>query len=208
MRCKLSKYKIYRERVPLHSDAPQEKLTVPNLLDLQVESFKRFLNEGIAEELKKISPIVGYGGKYQLEFLDGLTLGDPEFGYEEMRKRELTYASPLKAPVRLISVETGEVQEQEVFLSDIPLMTNSGTFLVNGTERVIVSQFIRSPGIYFREKTPNIPGFQDYIAPQIRPIKGEYVPYTKFRFSKVARRIINDVPTLRKDLRMRYLPLS
>ena len=94
--------------------------------------------------------------------------------YEEMRKRELTYASALKVPVRLISVETGEVQEQEVFLSDIPLMTNSGTFLVNGTERVIVSQFIRSPGIYFREKTPNIPGFQDYVA-SIIPSKGAWL---------------------------------
>ena len=100
--------------------------------------------KGISEELQKISPIVGYGGKYQLEFLEGITLEDPELPYEEMRKRELTYASPLKVPVRLISVETGEVQEQEVFMSDIPLMTNSGTFLVNGTERVIVSQFIRS----------------------------------------------------------------
>jgi DNA-directed RNA polymerase subunit beta len=170
----LSKYKTYRQRVPLHSDAPEEKLTVPNLLDLQVESFKRFLSEGIAEELKKVSPIVGYGGKFQLEFLDGITLGDPELNYEEMRKRELTYASPLKVPVRLISVETGEVQEQEVFLSDIPLMTNSGTFLVNGTERVIVSQFIRSPGIYFREKTPNIPGFQDYMA-SIIPSKGAWL---------------------------------
>ncbi len=170
----MSKYKTYRERVPLHSDAPEENLAVPNLLDLQVESFKRFLSDGIVEELKKVSPIVGYGGKYQLEFLEGISLGDPELDYEEMRKRELTYASPLKAPVRLISVETGEVQEQEVFLSDIPLMTNSGTFLVNGTERVIVSQFIRSPGIYFREKTPNIPGFQDYVA-SIIPSKGAWL---------------------------------
>ena len=133
----LSKYKTYRERVPLHSDAPQEKLTVPNLLDLQVESFKRFLSEGISEELQKISPIVGYGGKYQLEFLEGITLEDPELGYEEMRKRELTYASPLKVPVRLISVETGEVQEQEVFMSDIPLMTNSGTFITNGVQHAM-----------------------------------------------------------------------
>ena len=80
----------------------------------------------------------------------------------------------MKAPVRLVSVETGEVQKKEVFLSDIPLMTNSGTFLVNGTERVIVSQFIRSPGIYFREKTPNIPGFQDYLA-SIIPSKGAWL---------------------------------
>jgi DNA-directed RNA polymerase subunit beta len=174
MRCNLSKYKTYRERVPLHHDAPNEDLPVPNLLDLQVESFQRFLKQGIEEELKKISPIVGYGGKFQLEFLDGVSLGEPELDYEELRKRELTYASPLKASVRLISIETGEVQEQEVFLSDIPLMTNSGTFLVNGTERVIVSQFIRSPGVYFREKTPNIPGFQDYIA-TIIPSKGAWL---------------------------------
>ena len=83
----MSKYKTYRERVPLHDDAPEEKLTVPNLLDLQIESFQRFLKEGINSELQKISPIVGYGGKYQLEFLEGLVLGDPELSYEEMRKR-------------------------------------------------------------------------------------------------------------------------
>jgi DNA-directed RNA polymerase subunit beta len=170
----LSKHKKYRERVLLHDDAPQEKLAVPNLLDLQVASFQRFLKEGIQEELQKISPVVGYGGKYQLEFLEGITLGEPELSYEDMRKRELTYASSLRVPVRLITVETGEIQEQTVFLSDIPLMTNSGTFLVNGTERVIVSQFIRSPGIYFREKTPGIPGFQDYTA-AIIPAKGAWL---------------------------------
>ncbi len=170
----MSKHKKYRERVLLHDDAPQEKLAVPNLLDLQVASFQRFLKEGIQEELQKISPVVGYGGKYQLEFLEGITLGEPELSYEDMRKRELTYASSLRVPVRLITVETGEIQEQTVFLSDIPLMTNSGTFLVNGTERVIVSQFIRSPGIYFREKTPGIPGFQDYTA-AIIPAKGAWL---------------------------------
>lgn len=170
----MSKYKAYRQRVPLHSDAPKETLEVPNLLDLQVESFNRFLHEGIQEELRKISPIIGYGGKFELEFLDGITLGEPEHSYEDMRKRELTYSAPLKVPVRLVSSETGEVQEQDVFLSDIPIMTNSGTFLVNGTERVIVSQFIRSPGVYFKEKTPNIPGFQDYIA-SIIPSKGAWL---------------------------------
>jgi DNA-directed RNA polymerase subunit beta len=170
----LSKYKQYRDRVLLHDNAPEENLSVPNLLDLQVDSFKRFVGEGIAEELKKVSPVIGYGGKYQLEFLDNLRLEDPELDYEEARKNELSYTSSLKVPVRLISTETGEVQEQEVFMSDIPLMTNSGTFLVNGTERVIVSQFIRSPGVYFREKTPNIAGFQDYIATLI-PSKGSWL---------------------------------
>ena len=170
----MSKVKTFRNRVPLHKDLPEEKLDIPNLLDLQVVSFKRFLSQGIKEELLSISPIVGYGGKYELHFLEGYTLTDPELDYEEYRKNELTYAASLKVPVRLVSIETGEVQDQDVFLSDIPLMTDSGTFLVNGTERVIVSQFIRSPGVYFREKTPNIPGFQDYIA-TIIPSKGSWL---------------------------------
>ena len=91
----MSKFKTYRERLPLHKDAPEEDLAVPNLLDLQVQSFQLFLKEGIGQELKKISPVVGYGGKFQLEFLDGVTLGDPDLNFEEARKRELTYSSQI-----------------------------------------------------------------------------------------------------------------
>ena len=170
------KLKTYRKRIPLHENVKEETFPIPNLLDLQVVSFKKFLKEGIQEELKNISPIEGYGGKHQLEFIDGISLADPELLYEDARARELTHSSALKANVRLISTQTGEVQEQEVFLCDIPIMTDSGTFLVNGTERVIVSQFIRSPGIYFREKTPGIPGIQDYIATFI-PSKGSWLEF-------------------------------
>ena len=141
-----------RERTRLIKNVSSVEVDVPNLLDLQVKSFERFIKEGIGEELKSISPIVGYGGKYQMEFLDGYYVMDPEVEFNEAKHREISYTGSLRVPVRLISSETGEVQEQEVFMSDIPLMTDRGTFLINGAERVVVTQFVRSPGVYFRQK--------------------------------------------------------
>ncbi|MBT5856426.1 DNA-directed RNA polymerase subunit beta [bacterium] len=141
-----------RQRVFLNDNAPKEEIEVPNLLDLQTKSFDRFVKDGLKEEVLNISPIVGYGGKLEMEFLDGLYLSEPELTYEECKRKEVSYSASLRVPVRLINRETGEVKEQEVFMSDIPLMTEMGTFLVNGAERVVVSQFIRSPGVYFREK--------------------------------------------------------
>ncbi len=136
----------------LHPQVPKEIVDVPNLIEIQVNSFKKFISEGLKEEFQNISPIVGYGGKYELEFLDGYRLEEPTYSFEECQRREITYSASLRVPVRLINRETGEVKEQEVFMSDIPCMTEMGTFLVNGSERVVVSQFIRSPGVYFRKK--------------------------------------------------------
>ncbi|NQY73290.1 MAG: DNA-directed RNA polymerase subunit beta [Candidatus Margulisbacteria bacterium] len=141
-----------RQRKPLHSEIPRDVLEIPNLLELQTGSFKKFINEGLKEEFDHISPIVGYGGKYEMEFLPGYRLEKAELSLEECRRREVTYSASLSVPVRLINKETGEIKEQEVFMSDIPVMTDMGTFLINGAERVGVSQFIRSPGIYFRKK--------------------------------------------------------
>lgn len=143
----------YKNRIQLYPQVAVEPVEVPNLIELQVSSFKRFIAEGLREEFKNISPVIGYGGKYELEFLDNYRLDPPTYSFEECQRREVTYAASLRVPVRLINRETGEIKEQEVFMSDIPLMTDQGTFLVNGAERVVVSQFIRSPGVYFRRKS-------------------------------------------------------
>lgn len=163
-----------RKRVLLHGSGDLEISGVPNLIEIQVNSFKRFLEEGLKEEFQNISPIVGYGGKYELEFLDGYRLEEPEYSLEECRRREITYSASLRVPVRLINRETGEIKEQEVFMSDIPIMTEMGTFLVNGAERVVVSQFIRSPGVYFRKKQATAKDRPVYMA-TIIPNRGSMV---------------------------------
>jgi len=163
-----------RPRVPLHDRSKPELVTVPNLIDIQVGSFKKFISHGLKEEFKTISPIVAYGGKYELEFLETYTLDEPEFSFEECQHRETTYSAALRVPVRLINRETGEITEQTVFMSDIPLMSETGTFLVNGTERVVVSQFIRSPGVYFRKKPGLTPDRVSYRATVI-PNRGAWL---------------------------------
>lgn len=139
-------------RINLHPNAKPDILPVPDLVDIQKGSYERFIREGLKEELKAISPIVGYNGRYELEFLDDYSIGEPEYDLEECKIKEITYAAPLRVSVRLVDKETGEVKIQEVFMGDIPKMTEKGTFLINGAERVVVSQFVRSPGVYFGEK--------------------------------------------------------
>ena len=165
-----------RKRVPLNSQSPQENVEVPNLLDLQVKSYEQFVKEGLKAEFAQVSPIEGAGGKYQLEFLDGYFLSEPELSFEECKTREVSYCASLRVPVRLVNCETGEVHEQEVFMGDIPLMTEMGTFLVNGAERVIVSQFVRSPGVYFREKISQVRRTPSFIA-TIIPNKGSWLEF-------------------------------
>ncbi len=163
-----------RQRVQLHDHGMKESLGIPNLIGIQVDSFKRFLEEGLKEEFRNISPIKAYNGKYELEFLEKYTFDKPEYSFEECQASELTYAASLRVPVRLINRETGEVIEQEVFMSAIPIMSDSGTFLVNGTERVVVSQFVRSPGVYFRKKTGVTPDRINYLA-TIIPARGAWL---------------------------------
>src|SRR3989344_4707125 len=123
----------------------------PDLLELQRDSFRWFLEEGLAEELKLISPIKGFQGKLELSFTGKRTFGKPKYAAEECLIRESTYAVPLKVETRLLNKETKEVKSQEVFIGDLPLMTERGTFIINGAERVIVSQLVGSPGVYYRE---------------------------------------------------------
>ena len=125
-----------------------EPLELPNLIEIQRTSYEDFFNEKLLETFRDISPIQDFTGNLVLEFIS-YSLGEPKYSVEECKERDVTYAAPLKVLVRLINKETGEVKEQEVFMGDFPLMTDKGTFIINGAERVIVSQLVRSPGVYF-----------------------------------------------------------
>ncbi|MCL6454755.1 MAG: DNA-directed RNA polymerase subunit beta [Alicyclobacillus sp.] len=128
-----------------------EVLDLPNLIEIQQKSYEWFLREGLREMFADISPIQDFTGNLVLEFVD-YSLGDPKYDVEESKERDVTYSAPLRVKVRLLNKETGEVKEQEVFMGDFPLMTSTGTFIINGAERVIVSQLVRSPSVYFNSK--------------------------------------------------------
>ena len=128
----------------------KEVVQMPNLIEVQTDSYKWFLEEGLNEVFDDISPITDYSGKLSLDFVD-FTLCEDEVKYtiDECKERDATYAAPLKVKVRLHNTETDEINEHEIFMGDLPLMTRTGTFVINGAERVIVSQLVRSPGIYY-----------------------------------------------------------
>ena len=126
-----------------------EVLEMPNLIEVQKNSYKKFLTEDLKEVLEDVSPITDYSENLVLEFVDYSMDGEPKNSVERCRERDLTYAAPLKVSVRLQNRETGEIKESEVFMGDFPLMTEHGTFIINGAERVIVSQLVRSPGAYY-----------------------------------------------------------
>ena len=128
----------------------KEVLEMPNLIEIQVDSYKWFLESGLKEVFDDISPITDYSGKLSLEFVDfTLCEDDVKYSIEECKERDATYAAPLKVKVRLHNKENDEINEHEIFMGDLPLMTATGTFVINGAERVIVSQLVRSPGIYY-----------------------------------------------------------
>ena len=128
----------------------KEVLEMPNLIEVQKNSYNWFLTDGLKEAFGDISPIEDYGGKLSLEFVDfQLCEDDVKYSIEECKQRDTTYAAPLKVKVRLFNREKDEISEHEIFMGDLPLMTANGTFVINGAERVIVSQLVRSPGIYY-----------------------------------------------------------
>ncbi len=127
----------------------REVAEMPNLIEIQTESYNWFIEEGLKEVFEDISPIKDYAGNLVLEFIDYSLKDKPKYGQEECKDRDVTYAAPLKVKVRLVNKETGEVKEQEVFMGDFPLMTEKGTFIYNGAERVVVTQLVRSPGPYY-----------------------------------------------------------
>ncbi|PSB27891.1 DNA-directed RNA polymerase subunit beta [Stenomitos frigidus] len=128
--------------------------TLPDLVEIQRASFRWFLEEGLIEELDSFSPITDYTGKLELHFLGkDYKLKRPKYDVDEAKRRDSTYAVQMYVPTRLINKETGEIKEQEVFIGDLPLMTDRGTFIINGAERVIVNQIVRSPGVYYKSET-------------------------------------------------------
>jgi DNA-directed RNA polymerase subunit beta len=128
--------------------------TLPDLVEIQRASFRWFLEEGLIEELDSFSPITDYTGKLELHFLGkDFKLKRPKYDVDEAKRRDSTYAVQMYVPTRLINKETGEIKEQEVFIGDLPLMTDRGTFIINGAERVIVNQIVRSPGVYYKSET-------------------------------------------------------
>ncbi|BCV23153.1 DNA-directed RNA polymerase subunit beta [Moorella sp. Hama-1] len=126
----------------------KETLELPNLIEIQRNSYQWFIDTGLREIFRDISPIQDFTGNLILQFVD-YSLGEPKYSEDECKERDMTFAAPLRVKVRLINKETGEVKEQEVFMGDFPLMTDKGTFIINGAERVIVSQLVRSPGAYY-----------------------------------------------------------
>jgi DNA-directed RNA polymerase subunit beta len=152
----------------------KEVLELPNLIEVQRNSYDWFLRVGLKEVFHDISPIQDFTGNLVLEFLD-YTLGDTKYSVEECKERDFTYAAPLRVKVRLINKETGEVKEQEVFMGDFPLMTEKGTFIINGAERVIVSQLVRSPGVYFAKTID--PSGKDLFTATIIPNRGAWLEF-------------------------------
>ncbi len=174
-----------------------EALEMPNLIEVQKNSYRWFLEEGLREVFRDVSPIQDYTGNLILEFPDyKLEDDNPKYSVEECKERDTTYSAPLKVKVRLINKETGEVKEQEIFMGDFPLMTENGTFVINGAERVVVSQLVRSPGIYFSRKLDKT-GKNLYSATVI-PNRGAWLEYETDS---------NDVMYVRID-RTRKLPIT
>ena len=127
----------------------REVLQMPNLIEVQKKSYQWFLDTGLREVFRDVGAITDYTGNLELTFLDYSMEEEPKYSVEECKERDATYAAPIKVRMRLRNKETGEIKEQEIFMADFPVMTDGGTFIINGAERVVVSQIVRSPGMYF-----------------------------------------------------------
>ncbi len=173
-----------------------EVLDMPNLIEVQKRSYQWFIEEGLKEVFHDISPITDHSGHFCLEFFDYTLDYNPKYSVEECKERDAKYAAPLKVSVRLINRETGEIKEQDIFMGDFPLMTEQGTFIINGAERVIVSQLVRSPGMYYeftRDKTG-----KPLYATTVIPYRGAWLEYETDS---------NDVFSVRID-RTRKIPVT
>jgi DNA-directed RNA polymerase subunit beta len=149
---------------------------LPDLIEIQRASFRWFLEEGLIEELNSFSPITDYTGKLELHFMgENYKLKEPKYSVDEAKRRDSTYAVQMYVPTRLINKETGDIKEQEVFIGDLPLMTERGTFIINGAERVIVNQIVRSPGVYYKAETDKN-GRRTYSASLI-PNRGAWLKF-------------------------------
>ena len=152
-----------------------EVVAPPNLIAVQKNSYDWFIEDGLQEVFENISPIVDHMDKYVLEFVGYRFDEEPKYTVAEAKERETTYAVPLRVKVRLINKETGEAKEQEIFMGDFPIMTPSGTFVINGAERVIVSQIVRSPGVYYDKKTDK--AYNSTYGTTVIPYHGAWLEY-------------------------------
>ena len=150
-------------------------LEIPNMLKIQKDSYEWFLREGLREVFRDVDTITDYTGNLELSFLDYSMNEPPKYSVEECKERDATYAKPIKVRVRLHNKETGEIKEQEIFMGDFPLMTNGGTFVINGAERVIVSQIVRSPGVYFGDEVDKTD--QHIYSATVIPYRGAWLEY-------------------------------
>ncbi|MBC7473790.1 MAG: DNA-directed RNA polymerase subunit beta [Candidatus Sericytochromatia bacterium] len=167
--------KIDAKRVHVYDASSSNLDRLPDLIEIQKDSFSWFLKEGLPEELESFSPIQDYSGRLELHLLPNFRLGTAKYSVEECRIRDVTYSGSLRIPVQLVNKVTGEIKEQEIFVGELPLMTNRGTFIVNGAERVIVSQIVRSPGVYFKKET-DISGRRIHTA-TIIPNRGAWLKF-------------------------------
>ena len=173
-----------------------DSIEMPNLIKVQKDSYDWFVEEGLGEILRDISPIIDYSGNLILEFLDYYMEDKTKYSVEEAKERDATYSTRLHVRVRLINRETGEIKEQEIYLGDFPLMTDSGTFIINGAERVVVSQLVRSPGCYY-DSSYDKTGKKVYTS-TVMPLRGAWIEYETDA---------NDVFWARVD-RTRKIPVS
>ena len=150
-------------------------LEIPNMLKIQKDSYEWFLREGLREVFRDVDTITDYTGNLELSFLDYSMNEPPKYTVEECKERDATYAKPIKVRVRLHNKETDEIKEQEIFMGDFPLMTNGGTFVINGAERVIVSQIVRSPGVYFGDEVDKTD--QHIYSATVIPYRGAWLEY-------------------------------
>ena len=152
-----------------------EVLEMPNLIEIQINSYNWFLKEGLKEVFHDVSPIADYNANLLLEFIDYRLDDEPKYDIEECKERDATYAAPLRVKVRLINKESGEIKEQEIFMGDFPLMTPSGTFIINGAERVIVSQLVRAPSVYYSQEFDKLG--KKLFSSQVIPNRGAWLEY-------------------------------
>ena len=152
-----------------------EVLDIPNLIEVQKDSYQWFLKEGLKEVFEDISPITDFSGNLVLEFIDFTLDSEPKFSIEECKERDATYAAALKVKARLYNRELDELKEQEIFMGDFPLMTETGTFIINGAERVIVSQLVRSPGIYYASDFDKVG--KKLLSATVIPNRGAWLEY-------------------------------
>jgi len=175
----LQKVKFGKHRERRSYARISEVIDLPDLIEIQTLSYEKFLETGLKDVFRDVSPIEGNNDKLSLEFID-YKLGTPKYNVDESKERDATYSAPLRVRVRLINKERDEIKEQEVFMGELPLMTETGTFIINGAERVIVSQLVRSPSVYFTEddklKVKNIP---NAYKTTVIPNRGAWLEFEK-----------------------------